>query len=153
MPLSSANMPLLWQILMIPRMSSCEELSKLLKSVPKTDKHILLGDVNARVGKDINTWPGLTGQYGTERATLMEHSFCRSATTLSSDWVVPLRKNPQGKHWHMTDYVIVQQKDADDVCWLKFINFNFKKSIWTHLTLMKTGRSSGTPSTSSHWLY
>ena len=42
-----------------------EELDTIITSVSKTDKLIILGDLNARVGTDYLTWDGIIGRHGT----------------------------------------------------------------------------------------
>ncbi|WP_435336472.1 hypothetical protein, partial [Klebsiella pneumoniae] len=41
-----------------------EALDATLRSVPANDKLILLGDFNARVGRDRNIWQGILGNHG-----------------------------------------------------------------------------------------
>lgn len=41
-----------------------EELDSTITSVPRTDKLILLGDFNARVGSDHQAWEGVIGRNG-----------------------------------------------------------------------------------------
>lgn len=39
-------------------------LAETLRRVPRTDKLILMGDFNARIGSDYNKWPSVLGKYG-----------------------------------------------------------------------------------------
>ena len=41
-----------------------EDLDNLLKSIPSQDKLFVLGDFNARVGTDFQTWKGVIGMNG-----------------------------------------------------------------------------------------
>ena len=40
-----------------------EDLNAVITTVPSTDKLIILGDFNVRVGSDSTTWEGVIGQY------------------------------------------------------------------------------------------
>ena len=52
-----------------------DDLDFVISAAPRTDKLILLGDFNARVGTDHQTWEGVTGSEGVGNATAMDSSF------------------------------------------------------------------------------
>ena len=52
-----------------------DDLGSVISAVPRTDKLILLGDFNARVGTDHQTWEGVIGTEGVGSATAMASSF------------------------------------------------------------------------------
>ena len=49
-----------------------DDLDSVISAAPRTDKPILLGDVNVRVGTDQQTWEGVIGSEG---ATAMDSFF------------------------------------------------------------------------------
>ena len=102
-----------------------EELNALVKDVPQSDKLILLGDFNARVGTYCNNWKGVLGPRGTGKQNskgLMLLSFCaendltinntlfRQADKYKTTWM-----HPRSKQWHLIDYAICHRRDICDV--------------------------------------
>ena len=47
----------------------------IISETPRSDKLILLGDFNARVGTDHQTWEGVIGSEGVVKATVMVSCF------------------------------------------------------------------------------
>ena len=44
-----------------------ENLASTIRNIPGTEQLVLLGDFNARVGVDINSWPSCLGPFGVEK--------------------------------------------------------------------------------------
>ncbi|KAK3509681.1 hypothetical protein QTP70_008422 [Hemibagrus guttatus] len=63
------------------------QLACTLRQVPHTDKLILMGDLNARIGSDYDKWP-----LRDERKTTWMH--------------------PRSKHWHMIDFIITSKQGS-----------------------------------------
>ena len=55
----------------------CNDFDDVISATPRTDKRILLGDLNARVGTDHQTWEGVKGPESVmfESATAMVSCF------------------------------------------------------------------------------
>ena len=102
-----------------------DELNSLVAAVPKSEKLIILGDFNARVGVDHQSWKNVLGKNGIGGCNsngLLLLQFCAEHELLVSNTVfrLPARNrtswmHPRSKHWHLIDYVIVRQRDRQDV--------------------------------------
>ena len=102
-----------------------QSLSSLIHSVPKHDKLLVLGDFNARVGRNHGAWPGVLGQHGVgnmnanglllltlcgEEELTITNSMFKLPETHKVTWM-----HPRSKHWHLIDYIITRRKDIRDI--------------------------------------
>ena len=102
-----------------------DDLDSVISAAPRTDKHILLVDFNARVCTDHLTWKGVIGSEGVgkrnsngllllrkcaEHELLITNTVFRLPTRRKTTWL-----HPRSKHRHLIDYVIVRRKDRQDV--------------------------------------
>ena len=102
-----------------------EELNSLVTAVPKTEKLIILGDFNARVGVGHQSRENVLGKNGIGRCNsngFLLLQLCAEHELLVTNTVfhLPARNrtslmHPRSKHWHLIDYVIVRQRDRQDV--------------------------------------
>ncbi len=96
-----------------------DELETTIKEIPTTEHLFLLGDFNARIGADHNSWPHCIGHFGIGKLNengqrLLElcsyHDLCISNTFFSTkrchrvSW-----RHPRSCHWHQLDLVIIRR--------------------------------------------
>ena len=101
-----------------------EQLRAVLRNISPGDKILLLGDFNARVGRDCETW-SVIGNHGLGNANdngLLLLQLCAEfglivTNTLfqQNDIYKGTWMHPRSKHWHMIDYVIIRKRDRADV--------------------------------------
>ena len=101
------------------------DLDSVISAAPRTDKLILLGDFNTRVGTDHQTWEGVIVSEGVEKCNsnrLLLLRKCAEHILLITNTVFHLptrrkasRMHPRSKHWYLIDYVIVRRRDRQDV--------------------------------------
>ncbi|GFS07644.1 craniofacial development protein 2 [Elysia marginata] len=101
------------------------ELGRLLTNTLAGDKVLILGDFNARVGRDSDTWNGILGRHGVgnckEYGRLLlgfcaEHQLTVTNTVFQQkDRLKTTWMHPRSNHWHLLDYILVRKQDLRDV--------------------------------------
>ena len=101
------------------------QLRKTLRDIPHPDKLILMGDFNARVGRDYEKWPRVIGRHGVGNCNANGElllALCSEFELLLTNTVFKQREehtttwmHPRSKHWHLIDYIITRQRDRMDV--------------------------------------
>ena len=102
-----------------------EELEALISTVLQSDKLILLGDFETRVGKDHHAWEGVLGHHGIGKCNsngLRLLKICTAFGLIITNtlFCLPTRNktfwmHPRFRHWHVIDYIIVRSQDRQDV--------------------------------------
>ena len=100
-------------------------LSTLLNSVPKEEGIILLGDFNARVGTDHETWkplgPHSIGKMNDNGLLLLQ--LCAQLDLAITNTFFHQKKehrytwfHPRSKHGHTLDHIITRHRDLQNFC-------------------------------------
>lgn len=118
-------------------------LGDTVRSVPKEDKLVILGDFNARVGTNNNTWnclgPHGVGQMNSNGQLLLE--FCEESDFLITNTMfkhkgdhITTWMHPRSKQWHLLDYVLIRKRDANDITNVKSFH---GAECWTDHALVR----------------
>ena len=100
-------------------------LSDAIDKVPASHKLLVMGDFNARVGKDHTSWENVIGSHGVgnensngtrllslcaQNELCITNTFFQQADRYKTTWM-----HPGTKRWHMIDYVITRRRDIKEV--------------------------------------
>ena len=95
-----------------------DTLYSTLRRLSQDDKIILLGDFNARVGRNHDIWHGVIGHHPSglrmlslcsEFGLAVTNTFFQLRDMHKTSWM-----HPRSKHWHLIDYVIVRHCDLNE---------------------------------------
>ena len=101
------------------------QLTSVLRGIPHTDKLLLIGDFNARIGRDNDKWPLVMGKHGigkcnsngelllalcSEFELIVTNTMFKQKDERKTTWM-----HPRSKHWHMIDFIIMRCRDKMDI--------------------------------------
>ena len=125
------------------KMAFYQGLRQLVAKIPPADKVVILGDFNARVGKDAETWHVL-GKHGVGKLNsngLMLLQFCTEMGFQITNTMFQMKdkfKNtwmhPGSKQWHLIDFLLVKRRDIADV---QFVHAMRGAECWTDHRLVR----------------
>ena len=101
-----------------------ESLHSTPAAIPIKDKILLLGDFNARVGRQAHLWPRVIGTHGIGKMNsngLRLLMLCSEHNLVITNTIFQLQNkykttwtHQRSKHGHMTDFIITRQSDQKD---------------------------------------
>ena len=85
-----------------------EDLSETIRDVPTSDKLVLLGDFNARVGCKSSNGTLLLSLCSLHQIVIFNSLF-QQANKFKTTWM-----HPRSGHWHLIDSIIAHQREVKD---------------------------------------
>ena len=101
------------------------QLASVLSGIPRTDKLLLIGDFNARIGRENDKWPLVMGKHGigkcnsngelllalcSEFELIVTNTMFKQKDERNTTWM-----HPRSRHWHMIDFIITRCRDKMDI--------------------------------------
>ena len=102
------------------------QLKGTLRNIPSTDKLLLIGDFNARIGRENDKWPSALDKYGigkcnsngelllalcTEFDLIVSNTMLKQKDAHNTTWT-----HPRSRHGHMIDFITTRWRDKMDIC-------------------------------------
>ena len=102
------------------------QLKGTLRNIPSTDKFLLIGDLNVRIGRENDKWPSALGKYGigkcnsngelllalcTEFDLIVTNTMFKQKDAHKTTWT-----HPRSRHGHMIDFIITRCRDKMNIC-------------------------------------
>ena len=103
-----------------------ESLDTVVSKIPEAEHIYLLGDFNARVGADRESWPNVLGHQGIAkknengqrllelccyRKLCVTNTYFQNKACHKVSW-----RHPRSKHWHQLDMIITKRDSLNNVC-------------------------------------
>ena len=101
------------------------QLASVLSGIPRTDKLLLIGDFNARIGRENDKWHLVMGKHGigkcnsngelllalcSEFELIVTNIMFKQRDERKTTWM-----HPRSRHWHMIDFIITRCRDKLDI--------------------------------------
>ena len=101
------------------------QLASVLSGIPRTDKLLLIGEFNARIGRENDKWPLVMGKHGigkynsngelllalcSEFELIVTNTMFKQKDERKTIWM-----HPRSRHWRMIDIVITRCRDKVDI--------------------------------------
>ena len=102
------------------------QLKSTLRNIPSTDKLLLIGDFNARIGRENDKWPSALGKYVIEKCNsngelllalctefdlIVTNTMFKQKDAHKTTWT-----HPRSPHGHIIDFIITRCRDKMDIC-------------------------------------
>ena len=101
------------------------QLASVFSGIPRTDKLLLIGDFNARIGRDNEKWPLIMGKHGigkcnsngelllvlcSEIELIVTNTMFKQKDERKTTWM-----HPRSRHWPMIDFIITRCRVKMDI--------------------------------------
>ncbi|KAK2176903.1 hypothetical protein NP493_632g02040 [Ridgeia piscesae] len=100
-------------------------LASVLSGIPRTDKLLLIRDLNARIGRENDKWPLVMGKHGIGKCNSngeLLMALCSEFELIVTNTMFKQKDerkttcmHPCSRHWHMIDFIITRYRDKMDI--------------------------------------